>query len=271
MPELPEVETTRRGIEPLLAGKVARNMLLRCTKLRRPIPRSLANVIQNQRLQAVGRRAKYLLFDFDRGQLLVHLGMSGSLRVLNQAKPAHKHDHWDINFDDNKTLRFTDPRRFGLTLWRDQNDDQGSLLDHLGVEPLTAGFNGQYLLQRARCRRVNVKSFIMDQRIVVGVGNIYASEALWLAGINPKRSAGRIALARYEKLTKAIKKVLNNAIEAGGTSLRDFSGVDGKPGYFQLRLRVYDREGKACRRCAGTIRRIVTTGRSTYYCPQCQH
>lgn len=270
MPELPEVETTRRGIAPHIQGQTIRDVIVRQRKLRWPIPRHLKTRVLGQRVASVDRRGKYLLLRLDRASLIIHLGMSGALRVLDPGVPAAKHDHWDLAFSNGVVLRFTDPRRFGslhLTVALETHP----LLADLGPEPLSGGFNGEYLYARSRRRRVAVKHFLMDARILAGVGNIYVCEALYLAGIHPLRAAGRIGLERYQRVAETVKRVLTQAIVQGGTTLRDFRNADGNPGYFSIRLQVYGRDGKPCPRCATPIKRITQGQRGTWYCPGCQH
>ena len=270
MPELPEVETTRRGIEPHLAGRRVTGLILRQRRLRWPIPRALERALPGQIVRGVRRRGKYLLLDTDAGTALLHLGMSGSLRILPADTPPGKHDHVDILLDDGRCLRFTDPRRFGALLWTSGDAAAHELLAELGPEPLSDAFDGAYLAAAARGRKVAVKHFIMDSHVVVGVGNIYANEALFMAGIHPTRPAGRISRERYAALAAAIKEVLAASIAMGGTTLRDFVGGDGKPGYFKQTLRVYDRLGEPCRRCGAPIRGRRIGQRSSFYCAQCQ-
>lgn len=271
MPELPEVETIRRGLVPRLEGHTLSGALCRVAGLRQPLPAGLNDLLAGQRLHAVERRAKYLLLRCDNGTLILHLGMSGYLRVVDGELPPGKHDHLDLLFSDGQALRFNDARRFGLLLWTTDDPQHHPLLSGLGPEPLGADFTGDYLHERARGRTASIKTLIMDQRIVVGVGNIYASEALFLAGIHPARAAGRISRERYRRLVDVIRSVLGEAIAAGGTTIRDFSDSDGKPGYFALSLRVYGREGEACPRCGGKIRQERIGGRSSFFCPLCQH
>ncbi|MBA3562665.1 MAG: bifunctional DNA-formamidopyrimidine glycosylase/DNA-(apurinic or apyrimidinic site) lyase [Gammaproteobacteria bacterium] len=271
MPELPEVETTRRGIEPQLRGHIVTQMRVREPRLRWPVPRSLIEELPGQRIESVRRRAKYLLLDTAAGSALLHLGMSGSLRMVFSDTPPGAHDHIDIVLDTGRSLRFTDPRRFGSLLWTQGDPLAHPLLASLGPEPLESAFNGSYLHDRARGRRLAVKPFLMDSRIVVGIGNIYASEALFRAGIHPKRAAGRISLPRMERLAGAVTAVLHDALRAGGTTLRDYSDGEGSPGHFAQDLRVYGREGRACRRCRSPVRAITLGQRSTYYCARCQH
>ncbi len=271
MPELPEVETTRRGIAPHLIGRRLLGAVVRERRLRWPVPRDLDARVRGRRVAAVRRRGKYLLIDLEGGgALLLHLGMSGSLRLVPCDRPPGKHDHVDLRLEGGRCLRLTDPRRFGTLLWT-PDPDRHPLLRELGPEPFSAEFNGDHLWHRSRGRRVAVKNFIMDSHVVAGVGNIYANEALFRAGIHPARAAGRISRQRYARLAQAIREVLAEAIEAGGTTLRDFTGSDGRPGYFSRTLAVYDREGEPCSRCGHPIRSIRLGQRSTFYCPRCQH
>lgn len=269
MPELPEVETSRRGIEPHIIGRRIARVIIRDRRLRWPISRTIDRDLPGQTVTSVERRAKYLLINTEHGTAILHLGMSGSIFVVDHETPAGVHDHVDIEFDSGKALRFRDPRRFGSLHWS-TNPLQHRLLKDLGPEPLGNVFNGDYLWRASRGRRVSVKQFIMNAHVVVGVGNIYASEALYVAGIHPRRAAGRIAIHRHEGLAIAIKSVLSNAIKAGGTTLRDFYGGDGEAGYFQQKLEAYGREGEPCRLCNAPITAIVQGQRSTYYCKQCQ-
>ena len=271
MPELPEVETTRRGISPFLVGQTVQTVTIRQRQLRWPIPAELDNALPGQIITAVNRRAKYVLLQTAAGTALVHLGMSGSLRITDCDTAWKKHDHVSIELNNGRCLRLHDPRRFGALLWTSAPVEQHPLLQKLGPEPLGNNFNGPYLYDLSRQRRTPVKLFIMDGTVVVGAGNIYASEALFMAGIDPRRTAGRISLARYEKLATAIRQVLQEAIAQGGTTLRDFVGGQGEPGYFKQYLRVYDRQGEPCRACQTPIRQIRLGQRSSYYCPHCQH
>lgn len=271
MPELPEVETTRRGVEPQVCGRRVEEIIVRQPRLRWPVPQRLRRELRGQVIQAVARRGKYLLFATEVGTLIVHLGMSGSLRVVQSEAPPGKHDHLDLALEGGQSLRLTDPRRFGAALWTRGDPQQHRLLRQLGPEPLAEGFNGPYLHARAQGRKAAIKSFLMDSHVVVGVGNIYANEALFLAGIHPSRAAGRIAVDRQSDLAMAVKQVLAAAIAAGGTTLRDFVGGDGRPGYFAQQLRVYGRTGAACPTCGGPIRTARIGQRSTFYCPACQH
>lgn len=270
MPELPEVETTRRGIARAITGRRVTRVIVRDRRLRWPVPAGLARELDGHTVMRVRRRAKYLLFDIGAGTMLLHLGMSGSLRIVPATRPPEKHDHLDIVFSDGRALRFRDPRRFGSVHWTRRDPLQHSLLRTLGPEPLGRDFTGAYLAARAAGRRQAVKTFIMDSHVVVGVGNIYASEALYRARIDPRRAAGRISRERYELLARAVRSVLRAAISKGGTTLRDFVNDAGEPGYFRMRLAVYDRAGAPCRRCGTVIRRIRSGQRSTFFCPRCQ-
>ena len=269
MPELPEVETTRRGVEPHCAGKRVAQVVVRDARLRWPIESDLPARVQGQTIDAVERRAKYLLFRLQRGSLMVHLGMSGSLRVLEPGIAPAPHDHVDLVMADGTCLRYNDPRRFGSFFYLPVGDDH-PLLDHLGPEPLSGAFSGELLYRRSRGRKGPVKNFIMDGKVVVGVGNIYANEALFLSGIRPDRAAGRISRARYEVLANNIKRVLTSAIEQGGTTLRDFVGGDGKPGYFAQQLYVYGRQGQPCKTCKTPLREARLGQRTSVYCISCQ-
>jgi formamidopyrimidine-DNA glycosylase len=268
MPELPEVEVTRRGLAPQLAGRVISGVAVREARLRWPISADVRR-LAGRTVKAVHRRGKYLLVDCGDGHLILHLGMSGSLRVLPPDTPAGKHDHFDLVLGD-RLLRLRDPRRFGAVLWAPGDATQHKLLAHLGVEPLSRALDPRRLHALTRGRRTAIKLFLMDARLIVGVGNIYASESLFRAGIHPRMKASRISLEKSARLSAAIKYTLQKAIRAGGSSLRDFVGADGSAGYFQQRHSVYDREGQPCRRCGGKIRRIVQGQRSTFFCPGCQ-
>jgi len=269
VPELPEVETSRRGIEPWMVGSRIESVQVRDRRLRWPVPAEIESRLAGQRVESLRRRAKYLLFDTANGTAMLHLGMSGSVRIIDSAEPPMAHDHIDILLDSGKAMRFRDPRRFGSFLWTDDVDNH-PLIRNLGPEPLSERFDGGYLWQRARGRRLAIKPFIMNASVVVGVGNIYASESLYLAGIHPKRRADRTSKIRMHTLADAIKDVLDRAIKAGGTTLRDFHGGDGQPGYFQQKLDVYGRAGEACRRCGATVSAVVLGQRSTFYCKNCQ-
>ena len=270
MPELPEVETTRRGIRNALRGGRVSEFVLRNHKLRWPVDRGLDKVLPGRHVRDVRRRAKYLLIDLDGGTLIAHLGMSGSLRVLPCDTPWLKHDHYEIRLDKGRCLRFNDPRRFGSLHWVTGDPLEHPLLAGLGPEPLGEAFDGAYLSGRAKGRKVAVKQFIMDQGVVVGVGNIYASEALFRAGIHPRRAAGRVSRERYDKLAEGVRAVLGEAIKQGGTTLRDYVNADGTPGYFRQKLFVYERGGQPCRKCGTPIRKLAQGQRSTYFCPACQ-
>ena len=270
MPELPEVETTRRGIAPHVTGRTVAGVVVRQPALRWPVPADLEHCLRGQTVTEVGRRAKYLLLGFRSGTLILHLGMSGTLRILMQQEPAGPHDHVDLIFDDASCLRLRDPRRFGAVLWTTEEPASHRLLRNLGPEPLGGGFDGDYLYQHSRGRRIAIKQFLMDGRVVVGVGNIYACEALYLAEIHPARAAGSISLPRYRRLADAIRERLQLAISCGGTTLRDFRSSSGQPGYFQQQLNVYGRAGEPCAGCAATIRQIRQGQRSTFYCGRCQ-
>jgi len=269
MPELPEVETSRRGIAPWMEGQTVANVIVRERRLRWPVPTEIDQLLPGQKINSLSRRAKYLLFETDAGTAMLHLGMSGSVRIIDVDEPAAKHDHVDVQLESGKALRFRDPRRFGSLLWA-PDPFEHELLRNLGPEPLSKQFDGDYLWQKSRGRRVSIKQFIMNASVVVGVGNIYASEVLFLAGIHPKRQAGRIAADRMTLLAETIKSVLERAIAAGGTTLKDFYGGDGEPGYFQQQLEVYGRDEKSCNRCKSEISLIVLGQRSTFYCKYCQ-
>jgi len=271
MPELPEVETTRRGIEPHIKGQRIHKIIIRDHRLRWPIDPELPAILKQATIKKVQRRAKYLLLDCGCGTLIIHLGMSGSLRIQDAGMEPQKHDHVDLVFSNGKCLRFHDPRRFGSLLWTTENALEHPRLKGLGPEPLTEAFTADGLQHNAQGRKQAVKTFIMDSRVVVGVGNIYASEALFLAGIHPARAAGRISGKRYIALVDAIKQILCEAIAQGGTTLRDFTSSDGKPGYFAQSLNVYGRAGLACKRCGQAIKQLRQGQRSTYYCSHCQH
>ena len=270
MPELPEVETTCRGIAPHVVGQTVTRVVVRERRLRHPIPRHFAARVTGQRITHVGRRGKYLLLECDDGTLIIHLGMSGNLRLVPMAKPAEKHDHVDLCLSNGLALRLRDPRRFGLMVWTVDDPLSHPLLNGLGPEPLTASFNAAYLIERAHGRSVPVKQFVMDAKVVVGVGNIYANEALFMAGVHPRRAAGSVTAGEFASLAKAIKRVLRKAISAGGTTLRDFVNGEGRAGYFSQQLQVYGRAGQPCRRCAHTIEMERQAQRASYFCPHCQ-
>lgn len=269
MPELPEVETTCRGIRPHLTGRKILGAEVRERRLRWPVATEI-DALAGQRIQAVERRAKYILLRFADGTAIVHLGMSGSLRLCDWSTAWRKHDHLALLLEGGLQLRFHDPRRFGCWLWTDANPLDHELLHGLGPEPLGGDFNEAHLAAACAGRKAAIKQTIMDARVVVGVGNIYACEALFTARIDPRRAAGRISSGRLGRLAEAIRTVLARSIEQGGTTLRDFLREDGSPGYFRQQLQVYDREGQPCRQCCAPVRRIVIGQRSTYFCPRCQ-
>ncbi|WP_202845405.1 bifunctional DNA-formamidopyrimidine glycosylase/DNA-(apurinic or apyrimidinic site) lyase [Luteimonas saliphila] len=274
MPELPEVETTRTGLAPHVQGRHVRAVVLRRPDLRWPIPAEVADLLPGQRILAVRRRAKYLLLDTAAGSALLHLGMSGSLRVLPASTPVRDHDHVDFVLDGSRpgskrVLRFNDPRRFGCLLWQPPGETH-ALLQGLGPEPLSDDFDGDHLFARSRGRSAPVKAFLMDQRIVVGVGNIYAAEALHAAGISPLRAAGRVSRERYRLLAGEVRRILDHAIRRGGTTLRDFLAPDGAPGYFEQELSAYGRGGEPCPRCGRPLRQAAIGQRATVWCGRCQ-
>lgn len=269
MPELPEVETTRRGIAPHLEGVEVADVVLRTPALRWPIPGEITQRLPGQTITAVERRAKYLLLRTEVGTLMLHLGMSGHLRILPATTAPNKHDHVDLVLSSGQCLRLNDPRRFGAVLWMAPGESH-PLLTALGPEPLSEGFGPAVLQQQAKGRKTAIKTLIMDNHVVVGVGNIYANEALFLSGIHPARAAGKVSAACLAALAVNIQRVLSEAIAQGGTTLRDFLASDGKPGYFQQQLRVYGRTGQPCPVCATPIQQLRQGQRSSFYCPQCQ-
>jgi formamidopyrimidine-DNA glycosylase len=271
MPELPEVETIRRGIKPHVVGKKITDVIIRDRRLRRPVPKGLEKKLMGRKLRDLERRAKYLVFHFDRGALILHLGMTGSLRILTGDMPPAKHDHADFVFSGKTRLRFRDPRRFGCILWTEGDPLQHELLRNLGPEPLGKGLTGTYLFAKSRKRVQAIKSFLMDSRIISGIGNIYANEALFSAGIHPGKRAGRLTKSQCATLAAGIKKVLTRAIAKGGTTLRDYVNGKGEPGYFRLELKVYDRKGQPCYRCGSLIKSQRHGQRSSFYCPTCQN
>ncbi|MDH5633426.1 MAG: bifunctional DNA-formamidopyrimidine glycosylase/DNA-(apurinic or apyrimidinic site) lyase [Gammaproteobacteria bacterium] len=271
MPELPEVETARRGIEPLLAGQTINRVHIRQAKLRWPVPRSLCTKLPGAQVVGVRRRAKYLLIDTSPGTVLVHLGMSGSLAVVPVDTPYRPHDRVALDLANGQSLRLHDPRRFGAVLWAGHHPDEHALLKDIGPEPLSEAFNADYLYRQSRKRKRALREFLLDGHIVAGIGNIYANEALFLAGIRPTRPAGRLTRAETEKLVATAKSVLKAAIRKGGTTLRDFHQADGQPGYFQQTLHVYGREGQACPNCGQAIQRLMRSNRSLFYCRRCQN
>lgn len=270
MPELPEVETTRRGLVPHVVGRKVRGAVVRNPNLRWPVPQDLGRRLAGEEVLGIRRRGKYLLFDFRRGHLLVHLGMSGKLSVVRADLPPLPHDHVDVQLEGSKLLRLNDPRRFGAVLWLANPAEKHALLAGLGLEPLESGFDGAALQRLARGRRIAVKHFLMNGRVVTGVGNIYASEALFRAGVHPARSVARISRARWDRLAVAVRETLERALAAGGTTLRNYASAEGRPGDFQGRCAVYGREGKPCVRCGTPIRAERQGQRSTFYCPRCQ-
>jgi len=271
MPELPEVETTRRGISRLISGKQIAEVTIHNARLRWPVPtRQLQQQLPGSSFKDVQRRAKYLLLDTGHGHVIMHLGMSGSLRVLDANTPLEKHDHVEICFTNRQSLRLRDPRRFGAVLWTADDPHHHPLIAPLGPEPLDIGFTAEYLFHATRKRRVAIKNLIMDARQVVGVGNIYACESLFMAGIRPGKAAGRLSRNECTRLVDEIRQVLSDAIKAGGTTLRDFSGTDGQPGYFSQSLFVYGRESEPCLQCGSPVKRRIIGQRSTFYCPVCQ-
>ena len=268
MPELPEVETTKRGLEPLIVSQIITQVTLYRHNLRWDIPKHLPVTLANQTVNKIDRRGKYLLIKFDIGTLIIHLGMSGSIKVMDSHTTLKKHDHFQLSFGNGQCMRLNDPRRFGAVLFSE--DDSHPLLDNLGVEPLENLFDEAYLYNKSRKKQQNIKAFIMDSKIVVGVGNIYACESLFYAGINPERKAGSVSKKHYALLAQSIKNILILAIKAGGTTLQDFSSVEGQPGYFAQTLSVYGCENNKCTQCECKIARISQNQRSTFYCPLCQ-
>ena len=268
MPELPEVETTKLGLTPLIVNQVVQRAHLYRDNLRWDIPKHLVTTLASQSVNSINRRGKYLLIEFKVGTLIIHLGMSGSIKVVSSDTPLQKHDHFELSFSNNTVMRLNDPRRFGAVLF--SQDGSHPLLDNLGPEPLGDIFDETYLYIRSRKKQQNIKAFIMDSKVVVGVGNIYACESLFMAGINPQCKAGSVSKKSYQLLTLCIKDILTKAIKAGGTTLQDFSQVDGTPGYFAQTLSVYGRENESCSTCNGKIVRITQNQRSTFYCSTCQ-
>ena len=270
MPELPEVETTLRGLEPHLFGQRITDAVIRTSRLRWAIPPQLPNILRDQSIRRLYRRAKYLLIECDSGTLILHLGMSGSLRVLPVDTPVQHHEHFDLILANGMLLRLRDPRRFGAVLWHVGDPAQHPLLIKLGLEPLEHEFDGEYLYRATRTRDAAIKLIIMDHHLVVGVGNIYANEALFRAGIRPQLSASKLSKPRCVRLVQTIRDTLTEAIVLGGSSLRDFVGSDGEPGYFQQHYGVYGRAGEMCRVCGTAIKQIKQGQRSSFYCPMCQ-
>jgi len=270
MPELPEVETTLRGIAPHLQGEVVSDIVIRNASLRWPIPKELPKLLRGHTVRSLHRRAKYILVTFDHGTLILHLGMSGSLRILPHGTPPEKHDHFDLVLGNGELVRLRDPRRFGAVLWHAGEVAEHVLLAHLGPEPLGSDFDAQYLYEAMRKRSAPIKLAIMDSQLVVGVGNIYANEALFRAGIKPQLAANKVSRPRCERLVQTIKEVLREAIKQGGSSLRDFIHSDGSSGYFQQHYFVYGRKNEACKQCRTLIKHIKQGQRSSFYCPHCQ-
>ncbi len=270
MPELPEVETSRRGIKPHIYQRKITDVIIREHRLRWPIPENLPATVTSQRVEQVLRRGKYLLLQLQTGSIIIHLGMSGSLRIISPDQLADKHDHIDFCFDNKKILRLHDPRKFGCVLWTDQPIAEHKLFENMGPEPLLKDFNADYLYQLSRKRKTSIKSFIMNSHIVVGIGNIYASESLFKAGINPERKAGNVSFEACQRLVTVIKNTLSASIKQGGTTLRDFTAEDGKPGYFAQQLMVYGKADEACPNCGNAIKQIIQQQRSTFYCSRCQ-
>jgi len=270
MPELPEVETSRRGIEPHIQQQKITDIIIRQHRLRWPIPRNLPALAKGQHVEQVQRRGKYLILPLQHGSIIIHLGMSGALHIVTADRQADKHDHIDFCFANKKILRLHDPRKFGSVLWTKGNVLEHRLLCDLGPEPLSDTFNGRYLHQCTRKRTASIKALIMNSHIVVGVGNIYANESLYRAGINPKRKAGSLSVTACERLVAAIRAILTAAIQQGGTTLRDFTAEDGRPGYFSQQLFVYGKAGEACPGCGNPIKQINQQQRSTFYCTRCQ-
>ena len=269
MPELPEVEITKQGLLPLI-NQTVKAVAIRNAAMRWPIPTHLPETLAEQKLLTLSRRAKYIQLGFDNGTLLVHLGMSGKISLLDRNYPSEKHDHFDILFQNGKVLRLNDPRRFGAVLWAGQNPASHPLLSNLGPEPLEESFDGPYLHNQLKSRKAAIKTTIMDAHIVVGVGNIYANEALFRAGIHPQSIANRLSLTTCKRLVAKIKATLADALEAGGSSLRDFAAVNGNSGYFQQSYYVYARTNQACKKCKTLIKCIRLGQRSTFYCEKCQ-
>jgi len=268
MPELPEVEVSRMGISPHLVGQTIQTLTFRSPKLRWDIPLELKR-LEGEVIRSISRRAKYLLIETDKGTAIVHLGMSGSLRVLDAEFPADKHDHVDLKLTNGKVLRYNDPRRFGAWLYSPVGESH-VVLEGSGPEPLTGDFNAEYIEEKAKARKIAVKQFIMDNKVVVGVGNIYANEALFSSRIHPLRPANKLNSGEWCLLTSNIKQVLATAIEQGGTTLKDFAQADGKPGYFAQELQVYGKAGEACPSCGEMIEEQKIGQRNTFFCPQCQ-
>ncbi len=271
MPELPEVETTRRGLLPYAENKTVTNILVRNGNLRWPVNPNLNQLLCNKKIESISRRGKYLLFQFSHGTLIWHLGMSGSIRVITDSSSSQKkHDHIDLSLNNKAILRYNDPRRFGSVIWTENKAEEHELLASLGPEPLDNFFDSNYLFKLSRKKSQPVKAWIMDSKVVVGVGNIYASESLFLSGIHPLKPAGKLTKLNTEKLCESIKLILTKAIKQGGTTLRDFVNTDGKPGYFKQTLQVYGRGGLPCKTCSKPLTEKVIRQRATVYCTHCQ-
>jgi len=270
MPELPEVETIMRGLAPHIEGTIILDVIIRCSQLRWPIHADLKNILSTQKIIALSRRGKYLLISFTTGTLIIHLGMSGSLRLLTQLTPPMSHDHMDLFLSNRMLLRYNDPRRFGAILWTEDDPRQHVLLKSMGIEPFDLNCTGEYLKQLALTRRTPIKSFIMNNKIVVGVGNIYAAEALFLAGIHPLTPTNILSIQQLNRLVTSIQAILKHAISEGGTTLKDFVNSQGKPGYFSQKLRVYGRAGLPCTACQLPLTSIKLGHRSTVFCASCQ-
>lgn len=269
MPELPEVEVCRLGIQSHITNQTVKHVVVRNARLRWPIPEAVST-LEGEKVLSVDRRAKYLLIRFTTGTLLMHLGMSGTIRIIDESTPVAKHDHFDLIFKNGQVLRLNDPRRFGAVLWQADHIDEQGLLSKLGPEPLSDEFCAGYLYQQAKNRKVPIKTFLMNNHIVVGVGNIYANESLFQAGILPTTLAGKVTKSRLDKLTEIIKDVLAQAIKQGGTTLKDFTQTDGKPGYFKQELKVYGRAGKKCLQCDTVLEEVRQANRSSVFCSNCQ-
>lgn len=270
MPELPEVETTLRGIEKHIIGKTVSKVVIRTDKLRWPIPKTLKRYLKDQTIDSVERRAKYIFINTNKGSVIVHLGMTGSLRVIDTKTPLQKHEHIDIQFTNGKVLRYKDARKFGAFLWTKDKPHEHELITRLGPEPLSDEFNVDYLFATCRKRKAAIKTHIMNQNIVVGIGNIYASEALFKAGIHPTKAAHRVSKEKLKLLVNMSKQTLRSAIKQGGTTLQDYINADGAPGYFAIKLKVYGREGEPCPVCAKPIKSKAIGQRNSFYCTTCQ-
>jgi formamidopyrimidine-DNA glycosylase len=270
MPELPEVETIKRGLIPHLENTIIQDVVVRCSQLRWPMPVTLKSELTQQKISHLSRRGKYLFIHLTTGTLLIHLGMSGSLRLVKVDTPVTRHDHVDMILSNNLILRYHDPRRFGAILWTTGDPLHHPLIKSIGIEPLDVNFTGLYLQEKANKRHVPIKSFIMNSKIIAGIGNIYAAEALFLAGIHPLYPAGQLTSKQYTQLVESIKEILQLAIVAGGTTLKDFVNSQGQPGYFSQQLSVYGRANLPCLRCEATLQSLQLGQRSTVFCEQCQ-